>query len=790
MDAEVVISRVKSWVKKHVIPTNAIQLPFPRNQLASDVQQSLNKADSAVSQTQLSQAIAIEANTRQQVISDLDIQIQNTNQALASTDQNLSALAAQMQNTPNSGPGGTTDHAELTKLAYIESGHIGFASQVALETETNTRQQATAAIEAAKEDIKNKVPLSASATSEQYPTAKSVWNSLQSAIATVPAGGLQPPVEIVLESELPDSLVAADVGKFWIIQDMDVTAPGRTGKAWVNYKDGVKTNPLTIYTTFDQYYSADGDSILLTPTGQLKVKQAWLDRIIGERIQEHDDDDEAHKDLFAPLLQKGIAGTYTQGTDFDNLQTFLDMHINNKWFDDNITIVCNEPNTTTNIVFKNISIPAHLTGGAILIEAYAQAARVLAFTDCRCLVSLITNMSGNTNTIVADSIQTRGVNTLEFHGTQTYAQVNGGTTIRANTLTAFAAGGTYTFGVSGANAFSPQAGNVRVLSGATLKLNVLSGNATFSVDADGKLEYNTLAAAFVGMIIDGNGDGLETFSRKGHHHREMIPSGILTNIEYASNDDLTTTDWTATGIVRRENGSLGFRSALTNSVNKLISFATPYDPLTDIVELQVSVDRVNWIEHRDASYLHSANVEALRGIGATSSGIGFCNNNTVLFGRYVSGTVGWNTINQDWYWRIVKKTFTRTTLAEWESIKRQVWINSQHRWPTDGSEQDFGDGSFGRRFAGTISTPSGSDYGETLFNNSSVKFITGGGWFELGDGASEDLIGNAVSNHIDDNLRNSAIAKGGNGDIRFRSRSDILRTNAPYDVWIRYTKVA
>jgi hypothetical protein len=61
MNSEAIISRIKAWAKKHVIPTNAVQIPFPRNQLAPDVQQSLNKADGSASQAQL----ATEVNARE-----------------------------------------------------------------------------------------------------------------------------------------------------------------------------------------------------------------------------------------------------------------------------------------------------------------------------------------------------------------------------------------------------------------------------------------------------------------------------------------------------------------------------------------------------------------------------------------------------------------------------------------------------------------------------------------------------------------------------------------------------
>jgi hypothetical protein len=80
---------------------------------------------------------------------------------------------------------------------------------------------------------------------------------LENAMATVPAGGLRPPVEIDTESELlilyPEAtLTSDDVGLFYIVQDMDVLAPGRTGKAWANFKDGNENNPVIWYKVYDQ----------------------------------------------------------------------------------------------------------------------------------------------------------------------------------------------------------------------------------------------------------------------------------------------------------------------------------------------------------------------------------------------------------------------------------------------------------------------------------------------------------------------------------------------------------
>jgi hypothetical protein len=80
------------------------------------------------------------------------------------------------------------------------------------------------------------------------------------------------PVETDLESELPDP-TTLEVGDYFFIQDMDVTAAGRTGRAWVNYTDPTDTNtPLRFYKVFDQYYSADGETIDLNAYGAMQVK--------------------------------------------------------------------------------------------------------------------------------------------------------------------------------------------------------------------------------------------------------------------------------------------------------------------------------------------------------------------------------------------------------------------------------------------------------------------------------------------------------------------------------------
>ena len=126
------------------------------------------------------------------------------------------------------------------------------------------------------ETITNKVPISSGSTAEQYPTAKSVWDLVQDVAATIPSGGLKIPISIDLESNLPD-VTTLQPGDYYYIQNMDVTAAERTGKAWVNYTDPEDVStPLRYYMVIDQYQSMDGISITQTGGGAWEVNQEWL----------------------------------------------------------------------------------------------------------------------------------------------------------------------------------------------------------------------------------------------------------------------------------------------------------------------------------------------------------------------------------------------------------------------------------------------------------------------------------------------------------------------------------
>ncbi len=130
-----------------------------------------------------------------------------------------------------------------------------------------------------KEVTTNRVTVSSTATTTQYPNAKSVWDLCQEIIALIPAGGLKIPSSLDLESELPTS--GQQDGDYYFIQNMDITASGKTGRAWWN--SSVSTTNWQ--KVFDQYFSPDGLSIILTEEGSLAIATTWLDAAIVSQVE-------------------------------------------------------------------------------------------------------------------------------------------------------------------------------------------------------------------------------------------------------------------------------------------------------------------------------------------------------------------------------------------------------------------------------------------------------------------------------------------------------------------------
>jgi hypothetical protein len=202
---------------------------------------------------------------------------------------------AEVRANIQSGEGVTALFGKIKKW-FSDLGALAFKSKVNYATEVENAPTAVSAFEndagyqtaldvedavagidlSPYEQISNKVDVSSQATATQYPTAKSVWDLVQDVIATIPAGGLKVPLSINLESILPDPATLAP-GDYFFIQNMDETAEGHTGRAWVNYTDPTDTETeLIYYKVTDQYFDADGTSLEIKLNGSIGVKAGGI----------------------------------------------------------------------------------------------------------------------------------------------------------------------------------------------------------------------------------------------------------------------------------------------------------------------------------------------------------------------------------------------------------------------------------------------------------------------------------------------------------------------------------
>lgn len=193
---------------------------------------------------------------------------------------------------PGSEPSPSTQYNIAVRTTNPATGSTTF-SNFAINGATTSKAGVMSASDKAKldalndslnEKVANKVAISSSATTTQYPTAKSVWDLVQDVIATIPSGGLKVPVSIDLESNLPNP-TTLEVGDYFFIQDMDVTESGHTGRAWINYTNAeAQTGPLMYYKVHDQYQSMDGVTITQTGGGEWQVNMTWLNQQIAAAI--------------------------------------------------------------------------------------------------------------------------------------------------------------------------------------------------------------------------------------------------------------------------------------------------------------------------------------------------------------------------------------------------------------------------------------------------------------------------------------------------------------------------
>ncbi|MDR2889670.1 MAG: collagen-like protein [Lachnospiraceae bacterium] len=114
-------------------------------------------------------------------------------------------------------------------------------------------------------------------------------------------------------------------------------------------------------------------------------------------------------------------------------------------------------------------------------------------------------------------------------------------------------------------------------------------------------------------------------------------------------------------------------------------------------------------------------------------------------------------------------------------IRPDLWVS--------GTEYNFGNGLYGRRFTGTITQAVKTQNTITLANlGASGRTSAYGGWWHTGSVCFNLSDFNGVTQHS----RMMVILANANGfnigDLLLCTTSEMARTNCPYDVWVKYTK--
>ena len=261
----------------------------------------------------------------------------------------------------------------------------------------------------------------------------------------------------------------------------------------------------------------------------------------------------------------------------------------------------------------------------------------------------------------------------------------------------------------------------------------------------------------------------------------------IVKVEYAANDDATATNVGNALAHNRPDGSPFIRVNPTSRCSKELRWPTPFNAATDVLDIEISYDRINWTPMNDSTWLVTVN-EALsrfQGVSTTSTGFGLYSGGThIYYGRYPVGTRNWSEVPAGMFWRVVKRTYALVPLST-PQMK-----HDPHLWPV-GQELDFGDGSFGRRFTGTITRVANQGHDIQLIASGVLnwRIMDSGGWFDTGNGGTNAFNSTIHSGGLTTIVRASGITIGTSGNLVFLSFSATARTNSPYDIWIRYTKV-
>ena len=132
------------------------------------------------------------------------------------------------------------------------------------------------------------------------------------------------------------------------------------------------------------------------------------------------------------------------------------------------------------------------------------------------------------------------------------------------------------------------------------------------------------------------------------------------------------------------------------------------------------------------------------------------------------------------------------TAAQGANADKAINILNPSTWPTTG-EIDFGDGTYGIRRQGTITAAAGDRTTPSLGNvTPPVLIINVGGWIKYSNSASFTTgIPSSLTQAVTDTADtfSASVIVSTTGVFYLISRNFTYpRTDAPYDVWIRYSK--
>lgn len=111
-------------------------------------------------------------------------------------------------------------------------------------------------------------------------------------------------------------------------------------------------------------------------------------------------------------------------------------------------------------------------------------------------------------------------------------------------------------------------------------------------------------------------------------------------------------------------------------------------------------------------------------------------------------------------------------------------INFPNKWEA-GVEYDFGNGLFGRRFKGKITSAAGV-VSDIVLLSTHVLLVSSGGYLSykyLGSVPIISMVGQS------DNVNYSSIVSLPGYGLRLSCKNQYASSNEPYDIWVKYEKV-